>query len=190
MRLVAVQARAERDLAVLAGRDLVIESAQATYDTATRSSSSAASIGLTASVSARGGPSVGVALSGEMARGRSDSEGIAQVNAQLSAGERHLVATGGDALVAGAVIRAREIDLLIGGDLTLASRQDTGRIRGSSANIGGSLTIGLQGPSSASISVGGGFERGDRAMVAEQTGCRRALPGRCRRARRNPCRER
>ena len=169
LALVAVQARAERDLALFAGRNLVIESAQATYDTATRSSSSAASIGLGASFSAQGGPSVGMTVSGEMARGRSDAEGVAQVNAQLRAGERLLVSTGADALVAGAVLRAREVDLLVGGDLTIASRQDTGRIRGSSANIGGSLTIGLVGPSSASLNVGGGYERGDRTMVAEQT---------------------
>jgi filamentous hemagglutinin len=169
LALVAVQARAERDLALFAGRNLVIESAQAIYDTATCSSSSAASIGLGASFSAQGGPSVGVTVSGEMARGRSDAEGVAQVNAQLRAGERLLVSTGGDTLVAGAVLRAREVDLLVGGDLTIASRQDTGRIRGSSANVSGSVTIGLVGPSSASLNVGGGFERGDRSMVAEQT---------------------
>ena len=46
---------------------------------------------------------------------------------------------------------------------------DSGRTRGSSWNAGGSLTIGLVGPSSLSLSVGSGRERADSLWVSEQT---------------------
>jgi hypothetical protein len=169
LSLQAVQARAGGDLLVSAGRDLAIESAQATYWQAQRHSSASASIGLDMGWSVAGGPSVGVTLSGQVAGGRADASGTGQVESALQAGHTLAVLTGNDALIAGAQLRGRDVLLDIGGDLHVATRADTARLRGSSYQAGASLTIGLVGPSSLSLNLGGGRDRADSTLVNRQT---------------------
>ena len=169
LSLRAVQARSGGDLLLSAGRDLAIESAQATYWRAQRHSSASASVGLDMGWSVAGGPSVGVTLSGQVAGGRADASGTGQVESTLQAGRTLAVLTGNDALIAGAQLRGRDVALDIGGDLHVASRADTARLRGSSYQAGASLTIGLIGPSSLSLNLGGGRERADSTLVNRQT---------------------
>ncbi|MFN3689277.1 hemagglutinin repeat-containing protein [Salinarimonas sp.] len=168
LSLVATQASAARDMALIAGRDVIVTAGEATFAAAERASSASASVGIGITASARG-VDIGVTLEGGASGSRRDVLGSAFVNSDLVAGERLLVSSGADTLVAGARIAAREVDLLVGGDLRIASLADTGRTRGSSWNAGGSLTIGLVGPSSLSLSVGSGRERADSLWVSEQT---------------------
>jgi hypothetical protein len=58
---------------------------------------------------------------------------------------------------------APEVDLKVGRDLTVASRQDTNQDRSRSSSVGGSLTLGKDSPSSGSLSVGQGRGSSDRA---------------------------
>ena len=61
------------------------------------------------------------------------------------------------ATFAGAVVAGSNIDVDVGGNLTVASRQDTAHNASSSMNGSGAVTIGLgSSPSSASVSGGGG----------------------------------
>ncbi len=119
--------------------------------------------------SVAGGPSVGVTLSGQVAGGRADASGTGQVESTLQAGQTLAVLTGNDALIAGAQLRGRDVLLDIGGDLHVATRADTARLRGSSYQAGASLTIGLIGPSSLSLNLGGGRDRADSVLVDQQT---------------------
>lgn len=170
LSLVATQASAARDMALIAGRDVIVESGQALFDAQSRSSSLAASIGIGVTLSPTREPTFGVTIEGSGSRARSDTRGSAQVNSNLLAGERLVVSSGQDVTIAGATLRARDVDLFVGRNLEITSRQDEGRTRGSSAHAGLSLTIGLYGgPSSLSIDAGAGRERADSARVFEQT---------------------
>jgi filamentous hemagglutinin len=119
--------------------------------------------------SVAGGPSLGVTLSGQVAGGRADASGTGQVESNLQAGHTLAVLTGNDALIAGAQLRGRDVLLDIGGDLHVATRADTARLRGSSYQADASLTIGLAGPSSLSLNFGGGRDRADSTLVNQQT---------------------
>ncbi|MFN3688928.1 glycohydrolase toxin TNT-related protein, partial [Salinarimonas sp.] len=170
LSLVATQASAARDMALIAGRDVIVESGQALFDAQSRSSSLAASIGVGVTLSPTRDATFGVTIEGSASRARSDTQGSAQVNSNLVAGERLVVSSGQDVTIAGATLRARDVDLFVGRNLEITSRQDEGRTRGSSAHAGLSLTIGLYGgPSSLSIDAGAGRERADSARVFEQT---------------------
>ncbi|MCC5979364.1 MAG: hemagglutinin repeat-containing protein, partial [Salinarimonas sp.] len=171
LAVAALQARAGGDLALYAGRDLAIESALATQSQSMRHSATSAALGLDLGWSVAGGGSTGLSLSANHARGNQSGTAASQVDSDLRAGERLSLLTGNDALIAGAQLRGREILLDIGGDLHVASRADTSRLRGSSLNAGIGLTIGLMpgAGSSLDLSLGGGRERADSSLINQQT---------------------
>ncbi|ALA16933.1 filamentous hemagglutinin [Chelatococcus caeni] len=93
-----------------------------------------------------------------------------RLNARLDAGETLTIVAGRDATLAGANATGRDVFLNIGGDLTVASRQDTGHGASRSSNIGGSVFVGVgTSPVSGSISVGAGRGSSDHAWVNDQT---------------------
>ncbi|MEW5992824.1 MAG: hemagglutinin repeat-containing protein [Candidatus Zixiibacteriota bacterium] len=146
------QAYAGGDLTLDAGRHLTIESAQQSSG----QSSETLSIGVAYGI---GNKKAGVSAS--LGASEYDQENIAQVNARFSAGGATVLRSGGDTTVAGAVIRGETLKADIGGDLTLASRQDSGEIRGWSGNVSGST--------SGSFSLSASRTRGDTDWVGEQT---------------------
>jgi len=171
LAVAALQARAGGDLDLYAGRNLAIESALATQSQSLRHSATSAALGLDLGWSVAGGQSLGLSLSANHARGNQSGTAASQVDSDLRAGERLALLTGNDALIAGAQLRGREILLDIGGDLHLATRADTSRLRGSSFNAGFGLTIGLMpgAGSSLDLSLGGGRERADSTLINQQT---------------------
>src|SRR6056297_1077079 len=171
LAVAALQARAGGDLDLYAGRDLAIESALATQSQSMRHSATSASLGLDLGWSVAGGGTMGISLSANHARGNQSGTAASHVDSNLLAGERLSLLTGNDALIAGAQLRGREILLDIGGDLHVASRADTSRLRGSSFNAGIGLTIGLMpgAGSSRNLSLGGGRERADSSLINQQT---------------------
>jgi len=171
LAVAALQARAGGDLDLYAGRDLAIESALATQSQSLRHSATSAALGLDLGWSVAGGQSLGLSLSANHARGNQSGTAASQVDSDLRAGERLALLTGNDALIAGAQLRGRDILLDIGGDLHVASRADTSRLRGSSFNAGFGLTIGLMpgAGSSLDLSLGGGRERADSSLINQQT---------------------
>ncbi|WP_165604030.1 hemagglutinin repeat-containing protein [Saliniramus fredricksonii] len=171
LAVAALQARAGGDLDLYAGRDLAIESALATQSQSLRHSATSAALGLDLGWSVAGGQSLGLSLSANHARGNQSGTAASQVDSDLRAGERLALLTGNDALIAGAQLRGRDILLDIGGDLHVASRADTARLRGSSLNAGFGLTIGLMpgAGSSLDLSLGGGRERADSTLINQQT---------------------
>ena len=71
--------------------------------------------------------------------------------------------------MAGAVVKGDDILLNVGGDLIVQSRQDAHAGSNSSANAQGSVTVGMIGTSSASVSLGGGQGSSRGQWVTEQT---------------------
>jgi len=174
MHLQGTHAIAGQDLILDVGRDLLVESAQSGYGSFQSSSSKSFGVGLQASFSL-GAPegsrgSLGIGASGSVAHARDQMSGFQNLNAVLHAGDTLVVVTGRDATFAGAGASGTDVLLDVGGDLTVASRQDVGHGASRSSNIGGSVVIGL-GSSPSSVSVSGGLGKGssDHGWVNDQT---------------------
>ncbi|QFU16338.1 hemagglutinin repeat-containing protein [Microvirga thermotolerans] len=169
IRLVGTQADVVTDITLTAGRDLKVESARSSTATYSSSSDWHAGVGVAASAGASGF-TLGLTAEGGLSRANASSWSETQVNAQLKAGGKVAATTGRDATFAGATVKAQDIVLDVGRNLTVTSRQDKAHGSTSSMNVGGSVTVGLIGPSSASVNVGGGSGSSDKAWVSEQTG--------------------
>ena len=129
---------AEKNAIFEAGRDVVFQSAQNTYEAQTRSSSSGAGIGVSVGVGITGiraTPSIGVSGS----KGSSSSEEVVQSNSYITAGENLTIDTGRDAILRGANAEGKDVTVNVGRNLVVESVQDTASSR--SKNIGGSLTV-------------------------------------------------
>ena len=115
------------------------------------------------------GVSLGFTAEGGFTRGKSQSGSVTQLNSHLTAGGTVSIRSGGDTVVAGAVVKGDDILLNVGGDLIVQSRQDAHAGSNSSANAQGSVTVGMIGTSSASVSLGGGQGSSRGQWVTEQT---------------------
>ncbi|MEN3931793.1 hemagglutinin repeat-containing protein [Microvirga sp. W0021] len=163
----ALDARAGNDLNLVAGNDIIIESAQSYNSGGYKSQQWNAGIGIGASIGATG-PSLGLQIEGGFGKSDSENWGIQQENSYLSAGNSINIKSDNDTTIAGAVISAPDISLDVGNNLTVQSRQDTGHAEGSSVSAGGSITIGAG--VTGGVSVGFGDSDSDVAWVTEQTG--------------------
>jgi hypothetical protein len=127
------------DTNLAAARDVILESAQNTLATQSKSSSVGASLGVTLSVGIVGGvrltPSVGVSGS----KASSSSNEVTQANTGVTAGGTLNLTAGRDATLKGAVAEGKNVAATIGRDLSVESVQDTSTA--TSKSIGGSLSI-------------------------------------------------
>jgi filamentous hemagglutinin len=94
-------------------------------------------------------------------RSTQENAQIRQDNARITAANRLRIESGTDTTVSGAVLTARHIDVEVGGDLHVASRQDTGRIKGKHRDLDATTNGGG--------SSGRGMTSGKSAWVDEQT---------------------
>ncbi|MTI09937.1 hemagglutinin repeat-containing protein [Curvivirga aplysinae] len=155
------------DASIDAGENLVITSAQ---DIAAHNDDSAsfdAFIGLGASAGA-GGAAIGVRGSANIDLSEYDAIAEAQRNAILNVGGSLTTTSGDDTIIAGADITADEIiDMTVGGDLSVISRQDTSSSDGKSFSAGASATVGYGVSVSAHLS--NSRTESERAYVDNQT---------------------
>ena len=86
-------------------------------------------------------------------------------NSHVNAGGNLTIQTGGDANIIGAVVNSDTADIDVGGDLTVASVQDTGEVDGKRWDVSVSVSTG-----GGSANVGAGNTTGSTAWVNEQTG--------------------
>ncbi|WP_339896589.1 hemagglutinin repeat-containing protein [uncultured Gilvimarinus sp.] len=96
-----------------------------------------------------------------------DRQNITNRNSTVSAGEGLTITSGADADISGANLTAADVNMDIGGDLTVASVQDTGSVSGRRWDASLSVTVGAG--VSASASVGYGETEGSSAWVSNQT---------------------
>nr|VFJ52054.1 MAG: filamentous hemagglutinin family N-terminal domain-containing protein [Candidatus Kentron sp. DK] len=136
---------------LVAAEDVLIESAQNTYREDSSSEQTHMEIGM-----GTAGPSSWNASYNQV---NSNASGASQRNSLIQAGAIN-IASGDDTTVAGAQVQAVDLALDVGGDLTVASRQN--KDRSSSHQIGASI-------GSGSIGASGGQGYGLRKWVDQQT---------------------
>lgn len=162
---------ATSDLAVVAGRDILLESAQNSFESQVKNSSSVAGIGVNVGVGVGGG-SASASVSASSSKSRGNSEAATQSNSALVAGENLSLAAGRDIALSGVVAEGRDVSINARRDLTLESIQDVRSRNSSGSGISLGITYsptpgtsGIGGNGSVSISNG----KGSSSSVAEQS---------------------
>lgn len=146
-----------------ASRDVNIVSATDTYESHSTNKSSSGSVGV--SFGAQGW---GVSASGSSSKG--DTMGTTQVVSRVRGGEAVSIVSGNDTSVLGGVVSGGKVDVDAGGNLNLASRQDTEASHVRQQSVGGGLSFSQGGGLSGSLSASKGGGDSSFANVAEQTG--------------------
>ncbi|WFS63380.1 hemagglutinin repeat-containing protein [Pseudodesulfovibrio thermohalotolerans] len=177
--------QAAEDVSLTAGEDVTVASAANSRQTLSSSSSVSAGVGIGATVSAVNGTAAGLQVSGSASGSDADYRADSNTNAQVAAGQDLTVQSGQDTTVAGANLEGNTVNMDVGGDLVVASRQDTSESKSSNWNVGGSATLGMGASMAAdaadtvglnptdstgdSASVGMGKGTGSSAWVHNQT---------------------
>ncbi len=157
---------AGRQATLLAARDIQLEAAAGTTEQQSSNRSSSASVGVL--IDSRGTYGVNVAASG--ARGSADGSETTWTNARVQAGTQVTMDSASDTQLAGAVVSAPHVTATVGGDLTIASRQDTSTYDSRQKQTGGSVTIGPA--SSANLNISDSRIGSDYASVNDTTAVR------------------
>ncbi|WP_245312315.1 hemagglutinin repeat-containing protein [Rhizobium sp. R693] len=155
------------DITLKAGKDIILESAEATNSSSTSSASAGASFGVSAGVNIYGGVSGGLTGSANASAGKSNANGTTQVNTHVNGTGDITMESGNDTRLAGAVVSGDTVTANVGGDLTILSVPDTGASSNHSASGGFSLGGGqlLSG-----VQIGGGSGSGQTNWITEQSG--------------------
>ncbi|AZC16042.1 hemagglutinin repeat-containing protein [Pseudomonas sp. CMR5c] len=165
LALVGTQVQSGRDIDLSAGKDLTIRAAQNDSSAESKRRSGGGEVGL-----ALGGKDfISVYASVDMGKGKLEREGQAQQNANLVAGDQLRFSSGKDTTIAGATLRGGEVIGRVGGDLTVSSVPDTGKVSGKEMDASVTVSIGLGGGGSVSGSLGLGKTTGKTNWVQEQT---------------------
>ncbi|AJG23942.1 hemagglutinin repeat-containing protein [Cupriavidus basilensis] len=155
-------------VALGARHDINIVSATDTNESHSTNKSSSASVGVSYGL----GPDnagFGVSASASKAKGNSDSRGVSQTNSHVSGRESVTLLSGNDTNILGATLSGGKVIADVGGNLNIASRQDTEETRARQESISGGFSI-SQGGGSASVSASKGKASGSYANVSEQSG--------------------
>ncbi|MCA3182177.1 MULTISPECIES: hemagglutinin repeat-containing protein [unclassified Cupriavidus] len=164
IRLIATGAGADSDLTIRgadinAGGDVLLkaddkitlQAARNVEDLDRKSSSAGGGVGLAIQVG-QGGASFGVTANASGSRGKANGTDVTWTNSHVTAGRALTIASGGDTVLEGAVARGHRIDGDIGGDLRIASLQDTHDYRSKDQSASGSVTVGFGFSGSANAS--------------------------------------
>ncbi|CAG9168486.1 hypothetical protein LMG23992_01153 [Cupriavidus laharis] len=151
-------------VALGAKHDVNVVSATDSDESHSTNKSSSASVGVS-----YGAQGFGVSASASMAKGNSDSQGTTQVNSHVTGKESVTIVSGNDTNILGGTVSGGKVVGDVGGNLNLASRQDTGESHARQQSMGGGFSI-SQGGGSASFSASKGKADGSYANVTEQSG--------------------
>ncbi|WP_206988635.1 hemagglutinin repeat-containing protein [Rhizobium laguerreae] len=154
------------DITLKAGKDIILESAQATDSSSTSSASGGVSFGVSAGIGING-VSGGLTGGADASVGKSKANGTTQVNTHVNGTGDIILESGNDTRLAGAVVSGDTVTANVGGDLTILSVPDTGASSNHSASGGFSLGGGqlLSG-----VQIGGGSGSGETNWITEQSG--------------------
>ncbi|CAG9185111.1 hypothetical protein LMG23992_05442 [Cupriavidus laharis] len=151
-----------------AKHDVNIVSATDTDESHSTNKSTSASVGVSYGLG-KDNAGFGVSASASQTKGNSDSVGATQSNSHVRGKDSVLIVSGSDTNIQGATIHGDTVGMDVGGDLNVASRQDTGESRARQQSIGGGISI-SQGGASGSFSASQGKADGSYANVSEQSG--------------------
>ncbi len=163
-----------KNISLDANRDILLKSAENTYESSTRTSSSSGSIGVKLGAENKDGSGqAGLTITASVAGSRGDNEdySLTHINTQLNAQENLTIKSGRDTTLKGAQANADKIIADIGRDLNLESEQDvsTYRSRNQNFSASGSYTIG-SGNVSGSASYMEAKTDSNYRSVIDQTG--------------------
>ncbi|MFJ2541235.1 hemagglutinin repeat-containing protein, partial [Pseudomonas sp. NPDC087614] len=162
LTLIGTRATAERDIALKAGNDLNILSAQNAYESSHDRRSWGAEGGIIA-----GQDGFGVYGSANVGIGDLNREGVKQQEAYLYAGNKLGFESGRDTNIAGATLRGDEVIGDVGRNLTVTSVPNTGKVEGKEFDA--SLTVAVSFGATVSGSLGYGETNGKTNWVDNQT---------------------
>ncbi|WP_261336595.1 hemagglutinin repeat-containing protein [Rhizobium leguminosarum] len=154
------------DITLKAGKDIILESAQATNNSSTSSKSAGASFGVSAGVGIKG-ISAGLTGSASASAGKSNANGTTQVNSHVDGAGDITLESGNDTRLAGAVVSGDTVTADVGGDLTILSVPDTGK--SSKHSVSGGFSLG-GGQLLSGVQIGGGRGSGETNWITEQSG--------------------
>ncbi|OYD64893.1 UNVERIFIED_ORG: filamentous hemagglutinin [Burkholderia sp. CF145] len=151
---------------MLAAKNLVnLVNTTDTDSTRSTNKSSSASVGVQYTL----GGGFGVSASMSNAHGDANSDAAMQHNTHINGANSVAIVSGGDTNIIGANVNGKQVSADIGGNLNIASVQDTTVSTAHQSSSGGGFTI-SQGGGSASFSAQNGHADGNYAGVNEQAG--------------------
>nr|WP_318035825.1 hemagglutinin repeat-containing protein [Ralstonia pseudosolanacearum] len=118
----------------------------------------------------------GVSASMSKAHGDANSDASTQNNTHVNARGTATIVSGGDTNIAGANVKADKVVADVGGNLNLASVQDTSHSTAHQESAGGGFSV-SQGGASGNLSFSSGRASGSYAGVNEQTGIQAGAGG-------------
>ncbi|WP_246190098.1 hemagglutinin repeat-containing protein [Pandoraea captiosa] len=132
----------------------------------TRSDNQSKNVGFGVSYGTSG---FGVSASFSRASGDANSDSTFQNNTHVNASRSAVIASGGDTNLAGASVSAERFGARVGGDLNIASVQDTSEGSAHQESMGGGVNLSMAG-ASGSASYARGNASSNYASVVEQSG--------------------
>ncbi|MCI3207171.1 hemagglutinin [Pandoraea capi] len=111
----------------------------------------------------------GVSASMSKANGDANTDSTFQNNTHINASNTAVIVSGGDTNIVGAVVDAKTVVARVGGDLNVASVQDTTEGSAHQQTMGGGVNLSMAG-ASGSASYARGNASGNYAGVVEQSG--------------------
>lgn len=152
-------------VALQAKHDVNMVSATDTDESRSTNKSSGFTVGVSV-----GTDGYGVSASVSKAKGNSDSAGTSQLNSQVRGSESVTIVSGNDTNLLGGTVAGGKVSLDAGGNLNLASRQDTNVMRADQQSMSAGASFSTMGGGGASASFMKGKASGNYANVAEQSG--------------------
>ena len=153
LHLQGTQVKGADDIILRTGGELLIDSAQGTIAQDDKTSQADIQVSLYGTKQGQ--------VDTSLNRSRQENARVFQNNARITAANSLRIESSADTTVSGALLTARHTELDVGGDLLVASRQDTGRVKGKRRDL------------SVTTNGGGGAGRGrtsgQSAWVGEQT---------------------
>jgi filamentous hemagglutinin len=146
------------DIALIAGKDVILESAQELANNSTKNSSSGVQVGFDLAT----GLPVG---SFNFATGKSNGSTLTQVNSHVNGTGNVFVQSGRDTALKGATISGSGVVMDVGRNLTIESQLDLASQKANQFSIGGGF-----GPGGFGVSGALQKASGDAALVGEQSG--------------------
>ncbi|QCX49532.1 hemagglutinin repeat-containing protein [Ralstonia pseudosolanacearum] len=153
-----------KDVVLGAANAVNLIASQDTDKTRSENSSSSASVGIS-----YGTKGFGVSASMSKAHGDSNSDAVTHNNTHVTGSDSVTIVSGGDTNLLGAQVNGGKVSADVGGNLNLASQQDTTKASSHQQSMGGGFSI-SQGGGSASASFTTQNAHSDYKGVQEQTG--------------------
>lgn len=153
------------DVVLAAKNQVDVLNTTSTDSTRSSNSSSSASVGVQYTL----GGGFGISAAMANAHGAANSDAVIQNASHVTGANSVTIVSGGDTNITGSQVAGKQVTADVGGNLNIASVQDTTVSAAHQSSSGGGFTI-SQGGGSASFSAQNGHADGDYAQVNEQAG--------------------